>query len=71
MVGRNLLKLPEATKGRTIMLFHETYAFKVDNDVIIINPNTTPLQFKIENNDQTLTPVELDEELAKDASSTH
>ena len=67
MVGRNLLKLPESTKGRTIMLFHETYAFRVGDDVIIINPNTKPLQFKIENNDQTLTPVALDEELAKDA----
>lgn len=67
MVGRNLLKLPEATKGRTIMLFHETYAFRVGDHVVIINPNTEPLQFKIENNDQTLTPVELDNELAKDA----
>ena len=67
MVGRNLLKLPESTKGRTIMLFHETYAFRVGDDVVIINPNTKPLQFKIENNNQTLTPVTLDEELAKDA----
>jgi phosphoglycerol transferase MdoB-like AlkP superfamily enzyme len=67
MIGRNLLKLPETTKGRTIMLFHETYAFRVGNDVVIINPNAKPLQFQIENNDQILTPVKLNEELAKDA----
>ena len=66
MPGRNLLKLPESTKGRTIMLFHETYAFKVDNDVIIINPNAAPLQFKVEK-DSIFTPVKLNEELAKDA----
>ena len=66
MPGRNLLTLPEATKGRTIMLFHETYAFKVDNDVIIINPNAEPLQFKVEK-DSVFTPVALNQELAKDA----
>jgi phosphoglycerol transferase MdoB-like AlkP superfamily enzyme len=66
MPGRNLLTLPNSTKGRTIMLFHETYAFKVDNDVIIINPNTEPLQFKVEK-DSIFTPVKLDKELAKDA----
>ncbi|WP_320814227.1 LTA synthase family protein [Flavobacterium sp.] len=67
MVGRDLLKLPESTKGRTIMLFHETYSFRVGDDVVIINPNAEPLQFKISNKDQTLTPVTLDKELAKDA----
>lgn len=66
MTGRNLLKLPESTKGRTIMLFHETYAFRVADDVIIINPNTKPLQFKV-TSDTVLTPVALNEELAKDA----
>jgi phosphoglycerol transferase MdoB-like AlkP superfamily enzyme len=66
MPGRNLLTLPESTKGRAIMLFHETYAFKVDNDVIIINPNAAPLQFKVEK-DSIFTPVKLNEELAKDA----
>ena len=66
MPGRNLLKLPDSTKGRTIMLFHETYAFKVDNEVIIINPNAAPLQFRVEK-DSIFTPVKLNEELAKDA----
>jgi phosphoglycerol transferase MdoB-like AlkP superfamily enzyme len=39
MPGRNLLKLPKGTKGRTIMLFHETYAFRVEDNIVILNPN--------------------------------
>ena len=66
MVGRNLLKLPKGTKGRTIMLFHETYAFRVDDDIVILNPNAKPLQFKVKS-DTELIPVALNEELAKDA----
>lgn len=66
MPGRNLLKLTKNTKGRTIMLFHETYAFKVEDDVIIMNPNAEPLQFKVEK-DSIFTPVKLNTELAKDA----
>ncbi len=66
MVGRNLLKLPKGTKGRTIMLFHETYAFRVDDDIVILNPNAKPLQFKVKS-DTELIPVPLNEELAKDA----
>lgn len=66
MVGRNLLKLPKNTKGRTIMLFHETYAFRVEDDIVILNPNAKPLQFKVKS-DTELVPVALNEELAKDA----
>jgi phosphoglycerol transferase MdoB-like AlkP superfamily enzyme len=66
MVGRNLLKLPKGTKGRTIMLFHETYAFRVDDDIVILNPNAKPLQFKVKS-DTELIPVALNKELAKDA----
>nr|WP_262918728.1 LTA synthase family protein [Flavobacterium sp. HXWNR69] len=66
MPGRNLLKLPKETKGRTIMLFHETYAFRVEDDIVILNPNAKPLQFKVKS-DTELVPVALNEELAKDA----
>ena len=66
MPGRNLLKLPKETKGRTIMLFHETYAFRVEDDIVILNPNAKPLQFKVKS-DTELIPVDLNEELAKDA----
>ncbi len=66
MPGRNLLKLPKGIKGRTIMLFHETYAFRVEDDIVILNPNAKPLQFKVKS-DTELIPVPLNEELAKDA----
>jgi len=66
MPGRNLLKLPKGTKGRTIMLFHETYAFRVEDDIVILNPNAKPLQFKVKS-DKELIPVALNKELAKDA----
>jgi phosphoglycerol transferase MdoB-like AlkP superfamily enzyme len=66
MPGRNLLKLPKGIKGRTIMLFHETYAFRVEDDIVILNPNAKPLQFKVKS-DKELIPVALNEELAKDA----
>ena len=66
MPGRNLLKLPKNTKGRTIMLFHETYAFRVEDDIVILNPNAKPLQFKVKS-DTELIPTTLNEELAKDA----
>ena len=66
MPGRNLMKLPKETKGRTIMLFHETYAFRVEDDIVILNPNAKPLQFKVKS-DTELIPVALNEELAKDA----
>lgn len=66
MPGRNLMTLPKETKGRTIMLFHETYAFRVADDIIILNPNAKPLQFKVKS-DTELIPTALNEELAKDA----
>lgn len=66
MPGRNLFLLPESTKGRAIMQFHDVNAFRVDNQVIIMQPYKEPLQFKIKN-DTVLTPVSLDKELAKDA----
>lgn len=66
MPGRNLLKLLKGTKGRTIMLFHETYAFRVEDDIVILNPNAKPLQFKVKS-DTELIPVALNEEFAKDA----
>lgn len=64
MVGRNLLKEP-TQKGRTIMLFHETYSFRVGDEIVVYNPNAAPLQFKLKN-DTIMTPMPLNEELVKD-----
>lgn len=66
MPGRNLNALPETVKGRSIMQFNDINAFRVENQVVIMQPNLKPLQFKIIN-DTTLIPVPLDKELAKDA----
>ncbi len=66
MPGRNLFVLPETTKGRAIMQFHDTNAFRVEDQVIIMQPNKDPLQFKVES-DTIFTPVTVDKELAKDA----
>jgi phosphoglycerol transferase MdoB-like AlkP superfamily enzyme len=66
MPGRNLKALPETVKGRAIMQFNDINAFRVENQVVIMQPNLQPLQFKIVN-DTTLVPVPLDKELAKDA----
>lgn len=66
MPGRNLKALPETVKGRSIMQFNDINAFRVENQVVIMQPNLKPLQFKIIN-DTTFLPVPLDKELAKDA----
>lgn len=64
MIGRNLLK-EQKLEGRSIMLFHETYSFRVGNEIVVYNPNTKPLQFKIES-DTIMIPMPLNDELAKD-----
>ena len=66
MVGRNLSKLDEKVQGRAIMQFNDINAFRVENQVVIMQPNLKPLQFEVKN-DTTLVPVKLNEELAKDA----
>jgi hypothetical protein len=48
------------------MQFNDINAFRVENQVVIMQPNLKPLQFKIIN-DTTLIPVPLDKEMAKDA----
>jgi len=66
MAGRNIKDIKPETKGRSIMQFHDTNAFRVEDQVVILQPHKKPLQFKIEN-DTVLTPVKLEEELARDA----
>lgn len=66
MPGRNLLQLPDSIEGRSIMQFHDINAFRVENRVVIMQPDKEPLQFEVKN-DTTLIPVPLDPEFAKDA----
>jgi len=66
MVGRNLLQLSSETPGRAIMQFHDINAFRLENQVVILQPNTVPLQFEMVNN-QEMKATKLNSELAKDA----
>jgi len=66
MPGRDIQNLPEGLQDRAIMQFHDINAFRVENRVVILQPNKEPLQFEMKN-DTTLIPVQLDPEFAKDA----
>lgn len=66
MPGRNLKQLKSDTKGRSIMQFHDINAFRIEDQVVIMQPNKEALQFRIKN-DTILEPVPLDKEMARDA----
>ena len=66
MVGRNLFRLPKFVEGRAMMQFGDNNAFRVGNEVIIMQPNKQPLQFHVEK-DTIFTPKKLNEDLGKDA----
>ena len=66
MPGRNLFKLPETTTGRAIMQFHDINAFRVGDQVLIMQPYKKPLQFHVKA-DTIFTPEKVNEDLAKDA----
>lgn len=66
MPGRNLFNLPPSVPGRAIMQFNDVNAFRVENEVVIMQPHKEPLQFHIEK-DTIFTPKKLNKELSKDA----
>lgn len=66
MPGRDLLNMSKSIKGRAIMQFHDTNAFRVEDQVIIMQPNRKALQFHVQD-DTIFTPQRLDEDLARDA----
>ncbi|NDW19794.1 LTA synthase family protein [Dysgonomonas sp. 216] len=66
MPGRDLMTLPDSVAGRSIMQFHEINGFRVEDQIVIMQPNKEALQFQIVN-DTTFIPATLDPELAKDA----
>lgn len=65
MIGRNLLSKSIKT-GRSIMQFHDNNGFRVGDDLIILQPQKQPLQFKVQN-DTVLIPAKVNNEFAKDA----
>ncbi len=66
MIGRNISEIQTTLKGRSMMQFHETFAFRVDHDLILLQPKSKPLQFKVIH-DSILQPKKLNSELYKDA----
>lgn len=66
MPGRSILQLPDSVQGRAIMQFYDINAFRVEDQVVIMQPGKEALQFKVES-DTTLIPVPLDTMLARDA----
>lgn len=66
MPGRNLFDSHKNYKGRSIMQFHDVNAFRVENEVVILQPNRSPVQFLVER-DTIFTAMPVDQELAKDA----
>ncbi|MDR2415034.1 MAG: LTA synthase family protein [Odoribacteraceae bacterium] len=66
MPGRDLSHLPDAVPGRSLSQFMDINAFRVEEQVVILQPGHSPLQFRIEN-DTTFFPVPLDPGLVRDA----
>lgn len=66
MVGRNLFTLPDSVPGRAIMQFHDINAFRVEDKMIIMQPNREPLQFQLQSDTDHIT-TSLEEDFAKDA----
>lgn len=69
MIGRNIYQLNDTIKGRAVMQFHTTNAFRNGDDLIVLQPGKDALQFKVTEGD-ALTPVKkVDKNLAQDALS--
>ncbi|MDR2130583.1 MAG: LTA synthase family protein [Odoribacteraceae bacterium] len=66
MPGRDLSRPVDTLPGRALMQFMEINAFRVEEQVVILQPDREPLQFRVVN-DSTLLPAPLDPELARDA----
>lgn len=65
MPGRNMLTLPENIPGRAIYHLGPTYAYQVEDQVLIQTPDRPARQYYLTNGE--LTPSTLDPELARDA----
>ena len=66
MIGRSLFEITKISKGRSMMQFHDNFGFRVQNEIVVLQPKSKPVQFKVIN-DSILIPSKLDTELAKDA----
>ncbi|MCL4116687.1 UNVERIFIED_CONTAM: hypothetical protein GTU68_028716 [Idotea baltica] len=69
MVGRNIYQLNDSIKGRAIMQFHSTNAFRNGEDLIVLQAGKKALQFKVTENDALIPENNIDEGLVQDAIS--
>lgn len=69
MVGRNIYELNESEKGRAIMQFHTTNAFRYGDDLIVLQPDKEALQFKVTENDVLIPESNVNNDLVQDAIS--
>jgi len=65
MPGRNLLTLPADLPGRAIYHLGGTYAYQIENSVVLLRPGHPNRQYQLR--DDKLRPMALDPELEKDA----
>ena len=65
MPGRNLLTLPADLPGRAIYHLGGTYAYQIENSVVLLRPGHPNRQYQLR--DGQLTPMTLNPELEKDA----
>jgi phosphoglycerol transferase len=68
MPGRDLLKLPDSIPGRSIMQFHNVNAFRVGQEVVILQPKGKTVQYHLEN-DTTQIKKPVNKALEQDALS--
>lgn len=67
LLGRDLMKLPAEDPGRAIMQYGKTYGFRIGNEIAIIRPHSTILDFAYDGDN--LKPTEPDEDLDRLALS--
>ncbi len=65
MPGRNLLRLPADLPGRAIYHLGSTYAYQIENHVVLLRPGHANRQYQLNNG--KLIPMTLNAELEKDA----
>ncbi len=60
------MHLASNVPGRAIMQFHDNDAFRIENKVVVLQPNKELLEFEMKN-DTVLIPTKLNKKMAKDA----
>ncbi len=65
LVGRDLVAVPDAVRGRALMQYDLANGYRVGDDVVVLRPYVEPRQFRVEGG--RLRPEPLVPELARDA----